>query len=85
MAEPIFQELVNVRTKNELYNRWIQYLLSLTMAEIEIIVDNGLTYQADSLRSMIREILAGQPTQLSLLKKVELIYKKTYKQADMLR
>ncbi len=85
IGEPIFSELVNVHTKNELYNRWLDYLKGLTKDDIAVIVENGLTYHADAIRGMVREVIAGQQVHNSLLKKIDFIYRKTHLQARRLR
>lgn len=85
LEKTFFKELVNIRTNNELYNQWLQYLLNLSEDDIREIIDKGLTYQADALYSMIKELNAGQPKQVSLLRKISRIKKLTHTKADLLR
>jgi hypothetical protein len=83
--EPFFKELEIVKPGNVLYKNWLDYALSLTKDDIREIVENGMTYQADSLRSMIRELIAGQPVPKTLHKKLDLILVISRKSANSLR
>ena len=83
--ERYFEELRLVKAGNTLYEHWLEYALSLTKDDIRAIVEGGMTYQADALRSMIREIIAGQPTSESLQRKLDLILVITRRTANSLR
>jgi hypothetical protein len=83
--EPYFNELENVHVDSELYGRWKAYALTLTTEDIETIVKNGLTYQANSLKSMIREIIGGQPVSKTLLDKIDGIASATASKSNTLR
>lgn len=85
MPKPFFHELVNVRTKSELYSRWVDYLLALTDDDIKEVMESGITHQADALRSMVREVIAGQPVHRSLLEKIDNLYKLTHAQSNVLQ
>ena len=80
-----FNELENVNTGSELYSRWKSYILAMTKEDIKLIVENGLTYQANSLKSMIRELVAGQRVPETLLEKMDSIASATAKTANKLR
>lgn len=79
-----FYELAALTPKNELYTVWIKYALSYSRDDVLQIVRKGLTHQANGLRSMLREIIAGQRVPKSLLAKIEVISKATKRQADKL-
>jgi hypothetical protein len=83
--ESFFNELEIVKAGNSLYQGWLDYALSLTKSDIREMVENGMTYQADSLRSMIRELIAGQPVSKSLHRKLDMILVVTRRKADRLR
>jgi hypothetical protein len=83
--EPFFEELKLVKAGNTLYEHWLEYALSLTKDDIRDIVENGMTYQADALRSMVREIIAGQPIPETLQKKLDLILVISRRTANSLR
>ena len=83
--EPFFDELISVKAGNSLYESWLKYALSLTKADIKEIVESGMTYQADALRTMIREVIAGQRIPYTLGKKLDLIVIATRKAATSLR
>ena len=83
--EPYFDELIAVKAGNSLYESWLKYALSLTKEDIREIVDDGMSYQADALRSMVREIIAGQKIPFSLKKKLDLIVVAARKTASSLR
>lgn len=85
MNKPFFSELLNVNTKSELYNRWIEYLLNITEDDIKDIINQGLTYQADALYSMIKEISAGQPRQVRLIRKIVRIKELANDRANTIR
>lgn len=85
MNEPFLKELSSMQPGNELYARWLEYALTLTKSDIHIIVRNGLTYQAESLKSMIKEIIGGGVVPPTLLKKLDLIVLATKKYADNIR
>jgi len=82
---PYLHELEKIQTKNELYNRWIDYALELTREDILNIIHNGLTYQAKSLQSMIKEIIASGPVDSTLFKKINLIVHATERYAENFR
>jgi len=73
MDEPFLHELTYLKVGNRLYAGWLDYALSLTRDDVLDIVDNGLTYQAEALRSMVREIIAGQRVPTKLIKKIDTI------------
>lgn len=83
--ESFFTELKLVKAGNTLYENWLEYALSLTKDDIREIVENGMIYQADSLRSMIREIIAGQPIPKTLQRKLDLIVVIARRTANSLR
>jgi hypothetical protein len=85
MEESFFKELKTVKAGNALYQNWLDYTLSLTKSDIREIVKNGMTYQADGLRSMIRELIAGQPVPKTLHRKLDLILVISRKKANELR
>lgn len=80
-----FKELESLRTSNDLYNKWIDHLLKLEKDDIYYIIDNGLSYQAGAINSMCREIMANQPVDKKLIKKLDLLMKATKIQANKLR
>jgi len=84
-GEPFFSELTTIRPGNDLYAGWLDYTLSLTDADIQEIVNNGLKHQALALRGMIRELVAGEPVPNSLIKKLERLVVATQKNADAIR
>ena len=84
-TKPFFSELTSIRPGNNLYAGWLDYVLSLTRLDIEEIVQNGLKHQALALRSMIRELIAGEPTPTSLIKKLEKLVVATQRNADRIR
>lgn len=71
--ETFFTELQHFEPSNTLYHKWWSYALKMTKADILDIVRNGLTYQADGLVSMIKEITSGQQIPGSLQKKLKLL------------
>ena len=83
--EPFFDELISVKAGNSLYESWLKYALSLTKEDIKEIIDDGMSYQADALRSMMREIIAGQKVPFSLSRKLDLIVVAAHKTASSLR
>jgi len=83
--ESFFEELELVKAGNTLYQGWLNYALSLTKDDIREIIENGLTYQADSLRSMIREVIAGQPIPKTLHRKLDIILVSARRKANHLR
>ncbi len=85
MDKPFFHELANIKVSNRLYNGWLEYILSLTREDVLDIVDNGFTYQANALRSMVREVIAGQPIPGTLPKKLDTIVIAAQKAARSLR
>jgi len=85
MSKPYLYELSQLDPGNELYSNWMSYALSLTKGDILIIVKNGLTYQAESLRSMVREIIGGGAVRPSLIKKLDAIVLATKRHADTIR
>ena len=84
-TKPFFSELTSIRPGNDLYSGWLDYTLSLTRSDIEEIVQNGLKHQALALRSMIRELIAGEPIPNSLIKKLERLVVATQQNADVIR
>ena len=72
-GQPFLRELANIQTGNSLYANWLNYALSLSRDDVLEIVEGGLTYQAEALRSMVREIIANQPIQTRVIKKLDLI------------
>lgn len=80
-----FKELESVQAGNALYQSWMDYALSLTKKDIRNIIDNGLTYQASSLRSMIRELVAGQSSNEMLYRKLDIILIAARRKASELR
>lgn len=85
MSEPFFHEIVNIRTKSELYNRWKHYILSIDKSDLDEMINKGLTHQVDALKSMIKEIIAGQPIHRNLLKKLQVLDEKVSISANTLR
>jgi len=85
MNRPFLLELKHVHPGNDLYAGWLKYALSLTRADILEITDKGLTYQAEAIRSMVREIIANQNIPTRLLKKLDLIVISSRKSAQALR
>ena len=85
MNKPYLSELVQVRPGNALYVRWLKYALSLTKDDMATIVDNGLTYQAKSLKSMVSEIIAGGAAPESLFRKLDLLILATERSAGNMR
>jgi hypothetical protein len=83
--ESFFEELELVKAGNTLYQHWLDYALSFTKEDIREIIENGMTYQADSLRSMIRELIAGQPVSKTLHRKLDIILVAARRQANQLR
>ena len=83
--KPFFHELASIKPGNNLYAGLLDYVLSLTKADIEEIVQNGLKHQALALRSMIRELIAGEPVSTSLMKKLERLVVATQQNADAIR
>ena len=72
-GQPFLRELANIQTGNSLYTSWLDYALSLSREDVLEIVEGGLTYQAEALRSMVREIIANQPIPTRVIKKLDLI------------
>jgi hypothetical protein len=85
MDEPYFQELTNLSPSNKLYKAWIDYALTLSREDVLTIVRQGLTHQANGLRSMLREIIAGNKVSKRLLAKIEIVATATRKQTEKLR
>ena len=85
MEESFFEELKTVKAGNALYQNWLDYALSLTKSDIRDLIENGMTYQAASLRSMIRELIAGQPVPETLHRKLDIILVVARRKADQLR
>jgi hypothetical protein len=83
--ESFFDELKLIKAGNVLYQGWLDYALSFTKSDIREIIENGLTYQANSLRSMIRELVAGQVIPETLHRKLDIILVATRRKADQLR
>jgi hypothetical protein len=83
--EPFFDELKLVKAGNTLYQEWQDYVLSFTKSDIREIIEKGLTYQADGLRSMIRELIAGQPVPKTLYRKLDIILVAARHKANRLR
>jgi hypothetical protein len=83
--KPFFEELELVKAGNTLYQGWLDYALSFTKSDIREIIENGLTYQADGLRSMIRELIAGQPVPKTLHRKLDIILVTARQKANRLR
>ena len=83
--ESFFDELETVKAGNALYRGWLDYALSLTKSDIREIIENGLTYQASSLRSMLRELVAGQPVPGTLHRKLDIILVAARRKANQLR
>lgn len=80
-----FKELDDLKISNALYRRWVDYLLTLKKQDILLIAENGLTHQADALNSMIREIIANQPVDKQLIRKLDLLIRTTNAFANKLR
>lgn len=78
-------ELLSMRPGNDLYAAWIKYAAELTDADVKNIVENGLTYQANAIRSMIKEIIAGGIVPPKLLSKLDALVAETEKNARNLR
>jgi hypothetical protein len=76
---------MTLKPGNDLYTGWLDYILSLSDEDIKEIVQNGLKHQALALRNMIRELIAGEPVQKSLVKKLEKLVILTNKNADLIR
>lgn len=72
-TEPFLNELENLEPSNALYHNWWKYALKLSRDDVLNIVRGGLTYQADALISMIKEMTAGQDLPGTLQKKLKLI------------
>ena len=85
MQESFFEELKVIKAGNTLYQNWLDYALSLTKSDVREIIENGMTYQADSLRSMIRELIAGQPVPKTLHRKLDIILVVARRKANELR
>ena len=85
MDRPYLHELAELQSRSDLYSRWIEHALDLTRDDILYIVRNGLTYQAEALRSMIKEIIAGGATSPKLFKKLDLIVLATRRYAEKIR
>lgn len=85
MNKPYLSELIQVRPGNSLYVKWLKYAISLTKEDMANMVDNGLTYQARSLRSMVNEMIAGGAAPESLRRKLDLIVLATERAAGNLR
>jgi hypothetical protein len=83
--ESFFDELELIKAGNVLYQGWLDYVLSFTKSDIREIIENGLTYQANGLRSMIRELVAGQAIPETLHRKLDIILVATRRKADQLR
>ena len=83
--KPYLHELELLRTRNQLYNRWIDYALSLSRDDILEMIRRGQIYQVKALDSMIREIVAGRPVKRSLIKKLKIILSATGRSAAKLR
>lgn len=82
--KPYFYELTMLSPKNELYATWVKYALTYSRDDVLQLVRQGLTHQVNGLKSMLREIIAGQKVSKSLLAKIEIISRATKKQADKL-
>lgn len=85
MDKPFLHELSNLQPGNDLYAGWLQYLLSLDNEDIYGVIRGGLTYQAEALRSMARELIGGGVAPPTLLKKLDLIVLAARKHADNIR
>ena len=82
---PFLHELENLQPGNDLYALWIEYALSFTKEDITDLIENGMTYQAEALRSMVREVIAGGISSPELNKKLDLIVIATKRQAGKVR
>jgi hypothetical protein len=85
MSRPFLHELAGLQPGNDLYAGWLEYVLSLTEDDIKGIVRRGLTYQAESLRSMVRELIAGGAAPPELFRKLDLVVLATRRHADNIR
>ena len=83
--EPFLHELETLKPSNALYHKWWSYALSLSRDDVLLIIENGLTYQANSLKSMVKELAAGQSVPPTLAKKLDLITSATAKTAYRLK
>lgn len=80
-----FKEIETIKTSNALYQRWIDYVLSLEKSDILYIAENGLTHQAEAINSMIRELIADQPIDKKLISKLDLMIRTTNSYASKIR
>ena len=85
VEKPFFHELANLTPGNQLYDDWLSYILSYTKKDVQEIINHGLKYQAEALRSMARELIANQAVPKNLLQKLDLIVSSTIKQAQKKR
>ena len=85
IMEPFLGELAQIKAGNALYRNWQQYALALTAEDVQQIIDLGLTHQANALRSMARELIAGQAVPISLLRKLDLIASGARRKATQIR
>lgn len=82
---PFLHELQLIKAGNALYKTWLEHALAFTVDDARGMIDDGLTYQANAFRSMVRELIAGQKVPTSLLKKLDVLVISCRRQADALR
>lgn len=82
---PYFVELREVSPYNHLHEKWIAYALTFSQSDIEFLVRNGLTHQARSLRSMVREVIGGRAVPPRLTEKLDLMLNSTISVATKMR
>lgn len=85
MAKPYLAELVSLKPNNDLYARWVKYALTFDKSEIQFIIDNGLVYQANAIKSMISEIIAGGAAPDGLSEKLDKIVELTKLKSSQIR
>jgi hypothetical protein len=85
MGEAFFDELETIEVNNPLYMKWIEYAKQLTKDDLLFLIKNGMTHQANALKSMLKEATAGSLQDTTLLKKLDLITSETAKKANDVR
>lgn len=83
--ESFFDEIRQLQVSNPLYREWADYVVGLSRSDVLGIVRAGLTHQADALRSMLRELVAGAQVPKSLLHKMDVVADAARRRAAILR